>query len=173
MKLVDWMMRMRCHEKAVIKARLSKWWRKRNFFPSFFLDYSFLSQSRDESFLYYRLNLSGWPPSLTPDFLKMATKQNANLAKYDLTQRMAPYFDPHFMFPILKWLREKRIYSASDICAAEFALANNPEVSRMSDFAVVTHEAFVDALKASNSDVEVAAPNVDKEQLQAEFCCNI
>ena len=99
----------------------------------------------------------------------MATKQNANLAKYDLTQRMAPYFDPHFMFPILKWLREKGIYSQTDIRAAEFALANNPEVSRMSDFAVVTHEAFVDALKASNSDVEVAAPNVDKEQLQAEF----
>jgi hypothetical protein len=60
-----------------------------------------------------------------------------DLSRYDLTRRMAPYLDPHFMFPIMRWLREKNIYPEAELLAAEYQLANS--ASSMVHFVATTH----------------------------------
>ena len=92
----------------------------------------------------------------------------ANLAQYDITPRMAPYLDPHFMFPILKWLREKNIYPEVDVLAAEYELSSKS--TTMLSFVDETHKQLVEATKAAGRDASaIPPPALNPETLKAEF----
>ena len=112
----------------------------------------------------------------------MAEKQGTmsssggSLAQYDITSSMAPYLDPHFLFPIWRWLREKKIYPESQVRAAEFDLATDPRLSLMCDFAAETHTALQAALRAEGRNEEadaISAPEVDRAALQAQFAAKM
>jgi translation initiation factor 3 subunit E len=93
---------------------------------------------------------------------------SGNLSQYDITRRMSPYFDPHFMFPVLKWLRDHNIYPEVEVLAAEYELAS--KTSNMITLVTETHSALVGALKAIGGDAaSVPAPEFNNEALQAEF----
>jgi len=91
-----------------------------------------------------------------------------DLAKYDITRKMAPFLDPHFMFPILKWLRERNIYSEAEVLAAEYDLASN--TSTMFTYLQELHKHLVDTVKATGGDVsKVPSPDFNTSALEAEF----
>jgi len=63
----------------------------------------------------------------------------AEMAKYDLTQRLSPYFDRHLMFPIFHSLRELGIYKPEDLTRAEVSLLGQ---TNMIDFAIEQYAAM-------------------------------
>ena len=92
-----------------------------------------------------------------------------NLAQYDVTGRMAPYLDPHFLFPILRWLRERNIHPDVDVLAAEYELARIN--TNMATYTTEIHTQLVEATKAAGRDADAVVPalQIDSDALQAEF----
>ncbi|OAO16760.1 eukaryotic initiation factor [Blastocystis sp. ATCC 50177/Nand II] len=43
-------------------------------------------------------------------------------AKFDLSRRMAPYFDIHLLLPVFDWLEESKMYKQNEIAKARYAL---------------------------------------------------
>lgn len=91
-----------------------------------------------------------------------------DLARYDLTFRMAPYLDPHFLFPILRWLREKRIYSEAELLSAEYELGS--KTSNMFSYVQDTRAQLLEVLKSMDQDSSnVPAPEFNEEALKTKF----
>lgn len=54
-------------------------------------------------------------------------------AKYDLTNKLAPFMDLHFMFPLIDFLSSNELYDEAQLMAAKLALL---KPTNMADFAV-------------------------------------
>jgi len=59
------------------------------------------------------------------------------MAQWDLTSRMAPYFDRHLVFPLLEFLTVKGIYDETDLLRGRLELLNN---TNMVDFIMDVHK---------------------------------
>ena len=57
--------------------------------------------------------------------------------KFDLTNRLAPFMDLHFMFPLIDFLSSCELYDEAQLMAAKLALL---KPTNMADFAVEIHE---------------------------------
>jgi translation initiation factor 3 subunit E len=58
-------------------------------------------------------------------------------AKFDLTNRLAPFMDLHFMFPLIDFLSSSELYDEPQLMAAKLALL---KPTNMADFAVEIHQ---------------------------------
>lgn len=58
-------------------------------------------------------------------------------AKYDLTNKLAPFMDLHFMFPLIDFLSSNELYDEAQLMAAKLALL---KPTNMADFAVEIHQ---------------------------------
>jgi hypothetical protein len=45
------------------------------------------------------------------------------MAQYDLMPKFLSYIDPHFALPVLRFLRERQIYSREQLLRAEMEMA--------------------------------------------------
>ncbi|GMG17258.1 unnamed protein product [Phytophthora fragariaefolia] len=58
-------------------------------------------------------------------------------ATFDLTNRLAPFMDLHFMFPLIDFLSSSELYDEAQLMAAKLALL---KPTNMADFAVEIHQ---------------------------------
>uniref|UniRef100_A0A2P2LT38 Uncharacterized protein MANES_09G010400 n=1 Tax=Rhizophora mucronata TaxID=61149 RepID=A0A2P2LT38_RHIMU len=61
------------------------------------------------------------------------------MAKYDLTQRIAPNLDRHLVFPLLEFLQERQLYPEEQILKSKIELLNK---TNMVDYAMDIHKSL-------------------------------
>lgn len=61
------------------------------------------------------------------------------MAKYDLTQRIAPNLDRHLVFPLLEFLQERQLYHDDQILKSKIELLNK---TNMVDYAMDIHKSL-------------------------------
>ena len=50
------------------------------------------------------------------------------MAQYDLTTRLAPHLDRHFMIPVLEWVQTQKFYPEKDIIQANIDILNHTKL---------------------------------------------
>ncbi|KAF0699820.1 Aste57867_9596 [Aphanomyces stellatus] len=70
--------------------------------------------------------------------------EGAPMAKYDLTNTLAPFMDLHFMFPLIDFLSTNEMYEEKQLMAAKLELL---KPTSMADFAVEIHQSLSGSTK--------------------------
>jgi translation initiation factor 3 subunit E len=70
--------------------------------------------------------------------------EGAPMAKYDLTNTLAPFMDLHFMFPLIDFLSNNEMYDEKQLMAAKLELL---KPTNMADFAVEIHQSLHNSTK--------------------------